>query len=135
MVQDSRPMREVTVHGSAVVLVVGEAALDGSPRPISWEMLSAAREVADSLGGNSNVTGLFLGSGVAEAAHLWGTGGADRVLVMDDVRLAGLIPSAAATALTQAIAATNPAVVLVPGTTAGHDYAPLAAARLGVGLA
>jgi electron transfer flavoprotein alpha subunit len=126
---------EDTVQGSPVVLVVGEAALDGSPRPISWEILAAAREVADSLGRNSSVTGLFLGSGVTEAAHLWGTGGADRVLIVDDARLAGLMPGAAATALTQAIAASNPAVVLIPGTTAGHDYAPLAAARLGVGLA
>jgi electron transfer flavoprotein alpha subunit len=35
----------------------------------------------------------------------------------------------------RAIAVAEPAVVLVPGTTAGRDYAPLVAARLGVGLA
>ncbi len=98
-------------------------------------MLTAAREVAGLLGPNSNVTGVFLGSGVADAARMWGTGGADRVFVVDDQRLAGLMPAAAATALTQAIVASNPAVVLIPGTTAGRDYAPLAAARLGVGLA
>ena len=123
------------MQSSAVVLVVGEAAIEGSPRPISWEMLTAAREVAGSLGPDSAVTGLFLGSGITDAAHTWGTGGADRVIVVDDERLAGLMPAAAATALTQVIAATHPAVVLIPGTTAGHDYAPLAAARLGVGLA
>ncbi|MBW3632524.1 MAG: electron transfer flavoprotein subunit alpha/FixB family protein, partial [Chloroflexi bacterium] len=123
------------MHDSVVVLVVGEAAIDGSPRQISWEMLAAAREVAGSLGPNSTVTGLFLGSGIADAAHAWGAGGADRVIVVDDERLAGLIPAAAATALSQAIAATQPAVVIIPGTTAGRDYAPLVAARLGVGLA
>ena len=45
------------------------------------------------------------------------------------------MPSPAAAALTRAIAAADPAVVLVPGTTAGRDYAPLVAARLGAGLA
>jgi electron transfer flavoprotein alpha subunit len=37
--------------------------------------------------------------------------------------------------LTEAINQANPAVVLVPGTTAGRDYAPRAAARLGVAIA
>jgi len=118
-----------------VVLVVGEAPLDGSPRPISWEMLTAAREISQSLGGNCTVTGLFVGAGIADAARTWGTGGADRVMVADDERLAGLIPAPAATAVMQAIAASNPAVVLIPGTTAGRDYAPLVAARLSIGLA
>ncbi len=123
------------MQSSAGVLVVGEAAIDGSPRPISWEMLTAAREIAGSLGGNSSVTGLFLGAGIADSARTWGTGGADRLIVANDERLAGLMPDAAATAVTQAIAASGPAVVLIPGTTAGRDYAPLVAARLGVGLA
>lgn len=123
------------MDGSASVLVVGEAAIDGSPRPISWEMLTAGRELANSMGGNGNVIGLFLGAGITDAARVWGTGGADRVIVADDGRLAGLMPAAAAAALTQVIAGSNPTVVLIPGTTAGRDYAPMAAARLGIGLA
>lgn len=123
------------MQGSADVLVVGEAAANGSLRSISWEMLAAARELASALGGDCQVIGLFIGAGIADVARTWGTGGADRVIVADDERLAGLIPAAAAAALTQAIAASHPAVVLVPGTTAGRDYAPLVAARVGVGLA
>jgi electron transfer flavoprotein alpha subunit len=115
------------------VLVVGEAAADGTPRAISWEILTAARAVADALGGG--VSGLFMGSAIADVARDWGAAGADRLLIADDQRLAGLLPNAAAAALAQAIARTNPAVVLVPGTTAGRDYAPLVAARLGAGLA
>jgi electron transfer flavoprotein alpha subunit len=115
------------------VLVAGEAAVDGSPRAISWEMLTAARSVAGSLGGD--VTALFMGANVADVARTWGTAGAERLLIADDERLAGLLPAAAAAALEQAIAAVNPAVVLLPGTTAGRDYAPLVAARLGTGLA
>jgi electron transfer flavoprotein alpha subunit len=96
-------------------------------------MLSAARRIAGAVGGD--VTGLFMGSGIAEVARTWGTAGADRLLIADDARLTGLMPAAAAAVLAQAIAASAPAVVLVPGTTAGRDYAPLVAARLGAGLA
>jgi electron transfer flavoprotein alpha subunit len=97
-------------------------------------MLTAARQVASEHGSGS-VTGLFIGAGIADVARTWGSGGADRVLIADNEGFAGLMPSTAAAALTRAIAVVDPAVVLVPGTTAGRDYAPLVAARLGVGLA
>jgi electron transfer flavoprotein alpha subunit len=97
-------------------------------------MLTAARAVASGLG-SENVTGLFIGSEIADVARTWASGGADRVLIADDEGFAGLMPSTAAAALTRAIAVVAPAVVLVPGTTAGRDYAPLVAARLGAGLA
>ena len=122
------------MQGSGNVLVVGEAGADGSPRPIAWEMLTAARRVVSELGGG-NITGLFVGAGITDAARVWASGGADRVLIADGEGFAGLMPSTAAAALTRAIEAADPAVVLVPGTTAGRDYAPLVAARLGVGLA
>lgn len=97
------------------------------------EILTAGRAIAAALG--SELVGLFMGSGIAEAAKLWGTAGADRVLIADDARLSGLLPGPAAAALAQATAKIDPAVVLVPGTTAGRDYAPLVAARAGRGLA
>ena len=119
---------------SGNVLVVGEAGADGSPRPIAWEMLTAARQVANELG-NGSVTGLFIGAGITDSARTWASGGADRVLIADGEGFAGLMPSAGAAALTRAIESADPAVVLVPGTTAGRDYAPLVAAQLGAGLA
>jgi len=97
-------------------------------------VLTAARQVASKLGAGG-VTGLFIGAGIADVARKWASGGADRVLIADDEGFSGLMPSAAAAALTQAIAVVDPTVVLVPGTTAGRDYAPLVAARLGTGLA
>jgi electron transfer flavoprotein alpha subunit len=121
------------MSGGSGVLVVGEAAADGSPRTVSWEVLTAARALASALDGE--VTGLFMGSGIAEVAQTWGTAGADRLLIADDSRLAGLTPGAAAAVLRLAIAARNPAFILIPGTTAGRDYAPLVAAGLGAGLA
>jgi electron transfer flavoprotein alpha subunit len=56
-------------------------------------------------------------------------------LIADDSRLEGIMPLAAASVMVEAIAKTRPGVVLVPGTTAGRDYAPLVAARMGTGLA
>jgi electron transfer flavoprotein alpha subunit len=96
-------------------------------------MLTAARSIAADIGGE--VIGLFMGAGIDDIARKWASAGADRVLIADDPRLTGLLPGAAAAVLSQAIAAITPAVVLVPGTTAGRDYAPLVAARLDVGLA
>ena len=117
------------------VLVVGEVAADGSGslRAISWEMLTAGRALAAALGGD--VVALLMGHGTGDPARTWGSAGADRVLVADDAPFEGLVPGPAASALATAISRVHPAVVLMPGTTAGRDYAPVVAARLGVGLA
>ena len=121
------------MQGGENVLVVAEAALDGTPRPIAWELLTAARQLVSEGGGD--VIGLFPGSGVDAVARQWGSAGADRLLIADFAALAGLLPAPAAAVVLQAIAAVNPAAVLIPGTTAGRDYAPLVAAQLGAGLA
>jgi electron transfer flavoprotein alpha subunit len=115
------------------VLVTGEVDAQGALRPVAWETLGAARQIAAALGGT--VTGLLFGSGIGDAARAWGSAGADRLLVADDERLASLTAGAAAAVVTRAIADAAPDVVLIPGTTAGRDYAPLVAARIGAGLA
>ena len=121
------------MHSGTGVLVVGEVDTQSALRPIAWEMLNAARQVAGALGGT--VTALLMGSGIGEAARAWASAGADQLLVVDDERLAPLTAGAAAAVLGHAIAALSPSAVLIPGTTAGRDYAPLVAARLGAGLA
>ncbi len=121
------------MQAGADVLVVGEAAADGSARPVSWEMFSPARQIANATGGK--VIALFVGAGIADTARHWASAGADRLLIADDARLEGVMPAAGAAVLTGVISQVQPAVVLVPGTTAGRDYAPLVAARLGAGLA
>lgn len=114
------------------VLVLGEVGADGL-RPVSLEVAAAGRRLADALSGP--LVALVMGSGVAAAAGRLGAAGVDRLLVADDERLAGLTSEAASTVLTSVIEAERPAAVLIPGTTAGRDYAPRVAARLGVGLA
>jgi electron transfer flavoprotein alpha subunit len=121
------------MHSGASVLVVGEAGANGAARPVAWEVLTAARALANVYGGN--VVGMFMGDGIGDTARSWGSGGVDRLLIADDPHYAGLMPAVAATTVAQAIAQTTPAIVLIPGTTAGRDYAPLVAAKLGVGLA
>ena len=118
---------------SGGVLVVGEVDNTGALRPISFEMVGVGRPLADALG--QGLTVLLMGSGIGEAARALGAAGADRLLVADDERLRDLTSEAAAAVLTKTSREVNPAVVLVPGTTAGRDYAPRVAARLQVGLA
>jgi electron transfer flavoprotein alpha subunit len=81
------------------------------------------------------VTALLMGSGLTSAAASLGATGVDRVLVADDPHLAHLTSESAAAVLVAAIQQVSPGIVLIPGTTSGRDYAPRAAARLGVGLA
>ena len=116
------------------MLVVAELDVEGRPRTVSWEMLTAARALAEESSGP--VTGLIVGADVSDdLAQSWGSAGADKVLVARDAAFAGTLPGPAAAALVKAIAEVKPAVVLVPGTTAGRDYAPLVAARLNAALA
>ena len=43
------------MQSGADVLVVGEAASDGSPRPVSWEMFTPARQIALNAGEDGSV--------------------------------------------------------------------------------
>lgn len=118
---------------SGTVLAVAESDRGGALRPVSWEMVTAGRAVADAIGGP--LVALLFGSGVGDAAGLLGAAGADRVLCADDPGLANANSEAASAVLVDAIAAVRPSVVLIPGTTLGRDYAPRVAARLRAGLA
>ncbi len=114
------------------VLIVAEAA--GSDlRPVSLELITAGRQLADALGGG--VTAVIGGMAIEDAAQRLASAGADKVLVADGDAFADVTAGVWTALVTQAIERTQPATVLIPGTTAGRDYAPRVAARLGVGLA
>ncbi len=114
------------------VLIVAEAA--GSDlRPVSLELITAGRQLADALGGG--VTAVIGGMAIEDAAQRLAAAGADKVLVADGDAFADVTAGVWTALVTQAIERTQPAAVLIPGTTAGRDYAPRVAARLGVGLA
>ncbi|MDQ3696194.1 MAG: electron transfer flavoprotein subunit alpha/FixB family protein [Chloroflexota bacterium] len=115
------------------VLIAAEVGGNGALRPVSFELVTAGRRLADQLGATLSV--VVMAPHASAVASELGATGVDRVLAVDDERLAGLPSEPAATALAAAIELTKPAVVLAPGTTAGRDYAPRVAARLGLGSA
>ncbi|MEA2531293.1 MAG: electron transfer flavoprotein alpha subunit [Thermomicrobiales bacterium] len=114
------------------VLIVAEAG-GGELRPASYELVTAGRRLAGGLGGQ--LTALLMGSGIDEAASQLASTGVDRVLIADDSRLTHMPVDAATAVIERVVRDVAPAAVLIPGTTAGIEYAPRLAARLRVGLA
>jgi len=115
------------------VLVVAEQR-GGALRRVSQEVVSAARGVADALGGE--VHALAVGpAGLGQAAAVLGRYGADRVLVVEDDRLVGAPPEGVAEAVVAVLRGRSPFAVFFPATAWGKDLAPRVAARLDVPLA
>lgn len=106
----------------------------GSVRGVAEETVTAARRLADELGGTVDV--LVLGPpGVGEAAGDLAGFGADRILVAEDEAFDVYAPEAAVRALESIVGADDYGAVLFPASARGKDLAPRAAARLGRSLA
>jgi electron transfer flavoprotein alpha subunit len=114
----------------AAILAVTEQR-SGSLRKVSQELVSAARTIADQLGGT--VDALVLGSGPVNGAAELGGVGADRILsgVHPDFQLYN--PDGFATVIA-ALAGQYQAIVFA-ATSTGKDLAPRVAARLKQGCA
>jgi electron transfer flavoprotein alpha subunit len=98
---------------------------------VSWELVSAAR----ALGADSSVCLVLTGPGLAAAAGEAAAHGVDRVLLLDDARLAQYSPEGWAGALAELARQRQPAAILGPATARGRDLLPRLAAKLEVGLA
>lgn len=117
----------------ARILAIAEQR-DGALKRISEEIVTAARQVADGIGGEVDV--VVIGeAGVGEAARSLGRFGADRVLAVEHESLGAYHPGAYATAITEQVRGDDYFAVLFPATAAGRDLAPRVAARLDVPLA
>lgn len=119
-------------QGTGVLVFVEHA--DGALKPVTLELVTAARSLADTLGGP--VTVAVLGGevdAVAQAASQ--VTGVDAVVVASDAGLDPFTGPAWTAAATQAIDQVGPAVVIGGATTAGRDYMPRVAARLDAGHA
>ncbi len=101
----------------------------GALKKVSHETLTAARRVADGLGGE--VHGLLIGGAGVEAGGL-GAFGADKVLVAADTALGDYQGDRYASV---AAGAGDYGAVVVAATALGKDLAPRVAARLGCALA
>jgi electron transfer flavoprotein alpha subunit len=107
----------------------------GVAKPIAWEMLGKARELADRLGANTPVTALVIGLNVKAVAHEAVAFGADKVLLADGPEFEPYRTGAFAAALKAAIDSLSPRMILAPATTGARDVAALAAAECNIGLA
>ena len=133
--RDGSPRRRPSPKESdptQAIWVVAEL-VEGSLRPVTFELLGKAQELANRLGGE--VAAVLLG-GPEVAAHTpaLGAHGADTVYVASDPRLGVYDTELYTSILASAISHHQPSVVLLPSTTDGRDLAPRVAARLQVGL-
>jgi electron transfer flavoprotein alpha subunit len=115
------------------VLAIAEQR-DGALKRISEEVVTAARKVADGIGGEVDV--LVVGAaGIGEAAKALGRFGADRVLAVEHESLGAYGSESYTKAITERVQAGDYFAVLFPATAVGRDLAPRVAARLDVPLA
>ncbi len=112
------------------ILVVGEVQA-GALAEISLELLGAARQLADQTGGQAVV--LLMGEKLEAACDA--LGGADRVLLVEDPRLAAYNSELYVQLLDSVVAQEDPRAILIGSTSIGWDLAPLLAARRGVPMA
>ncbi len=102
---------------------------DGALKKVAWQMLSEARRLADSKGGE--VWGVFLGADAAAATTEAAKYGADKVYAATGEAFARYDSELWGTALAAFCKAQNPDIVLVGSTALGKDLGPKTAAKLG----
>ncbi len=117
-----------------MVLVIAE--LDGgNPKKITFELLRAAREVADAQDFEVGVAALGAGLDGDALAQALGARGAEVLFLLDDGALGTYAVEPYAAALQQLIEAEEPEVVLLGHTATGRELAPRVAGKLRAGLA
>jgi electron transfer flavoprotein alpha subunit len=104
----------------------------GEMRDVTWEMLSKARQLAESIGGEIAVA--LLGKGVSQLAEALKPK-AHRVLLIEDDRLEVYNSETYEKVLTQVITERKPFLTLIAHTAMGMDIAPSLAAHLKMPLA
>jgi electron transfer flavoprotein alpha subunit len=112
------------------VLAVAEAR-EGSIRKVSFEVVTAARQLADGLGATVDV--ILLGSGPIAGSERLASYGADRVLNATHPDFLLYNPDGYSTTI--AAVASGHVAILFAATATGRDLAPRVAAKLGVGCA
>jgi electron transfer flavoprotein alpha subunit len=105
----------------------------GAGKPVSWEIVGKARELADQLA--VPVVAFVAGQNVDGVAGEAIRCGADKALVADGPAFAQFNAQALAAAFKAAIAAAGPHIILVPATAGARDVAALVACELNIGLA
>jgi len=113
------------------VLILAAASPPNLPRS-AFELLTAARELRDRLGGE--VQALLLGSEMAHAGQALIEHGADRVLVTEHRSLSPHETDLMLVALETAVKAVSPTAILFPHDRVGQELGPRLAYRLRAGI-
>jgi len=104
----------------------------GTPRRVSLEGASKAKDLATKLGGKAHA--VIVGGGAAAAAEILKGYPVDQIHVLDDAALDGFLIDPAVDALESVARAAGPALILVPNTMTGRDVGSRLAARLDAGM-
>ncbi|SPF51956.1 electron-transferring flavoprotein, alpha subunit EtfA [Candidatus Desulfosporosinus infrequens] len=102
-------------------------------RKVSLELLSQGRKIADETG--EPLVAVIVGNGIEGLAQTVTASGADKVILIEDAKLADYTTGAYTSVLNKLIRKEEPQAVLMGNTAIGKDLAPRLAQRLGVGLA
>ncbi|SHJ20609.1 electron transfer flavoprotein alpha subunit apoprotein [Dethiosulfatibacter aminovorans DSM 17477] len=105
---------------------------DGELQKIGLELLGKAREIADGI--NEELTAVLLGNNMEESAKELLAYGADKVIYVEDEKLAHFTTDAFTEAICDLIEKDKPGMMLVGATYLGRDLGPRIAARVGTGL-
>lgn len=111
------------------VLVLGEAR-DGSLRNVSFEAIAAAKTVAE----GGEVVGVLIGESVSSLGKDLYQFGADRVVAVEDSKLAQYTPDGYSQALMAVIEQEKPEGIIFGHTSLGKDLSPKIASKLNSGL-
>ncbi|MCX8042781.1 MAG: electron transfer flavoprotein subunit alpha/FixB family protein [Desulfobacterota bacterium] len=106
---------------------------EGKVRKVTFEMLSAARKIADAKG--EQLCAVCLGKDIAGLADSFAPYGADMVYMVTHDLLAQYTTDGYAKALCDLITKEQPSVILFGATVLGRDLSAKVAARVGAGLA
>lgn len=106
---------------------------DAKIRKVSLELLSECRKVADQAG--EPLVAVILGKGIEGLAGEVASYGADKVILIEDDKVAEYTTGAYTSALNKLFRKEEPQAILIGNTGMGKDLAPRLAHRLGVGLA
>ncbi len=109
------------------ILVVAEIQ-KGAIREASYELVTAARSIADA--GGHEVNGLVIGSGIGEFASEFASKGAGKTLVVDDAAAENYNVDVFSKAIKAAAESTGAELILISNTPTGWDVAPRIAAGL-----
>ena len=101
--------------------------VDGTPKKISYELLTLARELG-------TPSAVVLGAGASAAAGTLAAYGAETVYVCEAEELDAYLGGPKATVLAQLVADKSPAAVLLPSTAEGKEVAARLAVKTGSGL-